>query len=99
MQNAEINRQRKSLQKNYILQYAERNLNTKSLGIVCELKPRKRLYRWVGFGLGEPGSGSMPGSDFVVGWVDNEGSVHAEDRHAAPTLGPAPLLDDCQRYV
>jgi len=54
---------------------------------------------WVGFGLGEPGSGSMPGSDFVVGWVDDQGSVHAEDRYAAPTLGPAPILDDCQSWT
>lgn len=53
---------------------------------------------YVGFGLGDPASGSMPGADIVVAWVDANGLGHVEDRYGAPLLGPAPLLDACQDW-
>lgn len=29
---------------------------------------------WVGFGLAESASGSMPGADILIGWIDTNGT-------------------------
>eukprot|EP01089_Gocevia_fonbrunei_P014176 TRINITY_DN381_c0_g1_i6.p1 TRINITY_DN381_c0_g1~~TRINITY_DN381_c0_g1_i6.p1 ORF type:complete len:220 (+),score=41.65 TRINITY_DN381_c0_g1_i6:82-741(+) len=51
---------------------------------------------WVGFGLGEPTSGSMPGADIVTGYVDNNGTIVIKDRHA--TIFGLPAEDTCQDW-
>lgn len=50
----------------------------------------------VGFGIGEPTSGSMPGSDIVTGYVQN-GVATIHDRHA--TAFATPAIDSCQDWV
>jgi len=41
---------------------------------------RVRTTGWVGFGLSP--NGQMPGSDVVIGWVDNNGGTQFQDRFA-----------------
>jgi len=50
---------------------------------------------WLGFGIAEPTSGSMPGSDMVIGWLADNGG-HVEDRYALAKTEP--LLDSCQNW-
>lgn len=50
---------------------------------------------WIGFGLGEPTSGSMPGADIVTVSVVN-GKGTATDRYALAKA--MPLEDDCQDW-
>ena len=50
----------------------------------------------VGFGLGEPTSGSMPGSDIVTAYVKSDGKVEIQDRFA---IGFAyPSEDTCNDW-
>jgi len=51
---------------------------------------------WVGFGLGESTSGSMPGADIVSGMVSN-GVAQIQDRHAVAK--EYPNIDDCQNWI
>ncbi|EDV25402.1 uncharacterized protein TRIADDRAFT_55461 [Trichoplax adhaerens] len=50
---------------------------------------------WVGFGI-SPYTGKMPGSDVVIGWVDNNGKAYLQDRYA--TGRTLPELDSSQDY-
>jgi hypothetical protein len=50
---------------------------------------------WLGFGIGEPTSGSMPGADMVIGWLADDGG-HVQDRFAVAKSEP--LLDSCQNW-
>ncbi len=52
---------------------------------------------WVGFGLGEPTSGSMPGADILVAWVDSNNQAHVSDRYALDFS--TPLEDGCQDWT
>jgi len=50
---------------------------------------------WIGFGLGEPTSGSMPGSDImVVSWANGHGEI--SDHYA--TEFSTPPVDDCSNW-
>ncbi|EDV25404.1 uncharacterized protein TRIADDRAFT_63840 [Trichoplax adhaerens] len=51
---------------------------------------------WVGFGF-SPYTGRMPGSDVVIGWVDNQGKIYLQDRFA--TGHTVPELDTQQDYT
>lgn len=51
---------------------------------------------WVGFGIAETTSGSMPGADIFTAWVDDDGVAHLEDRHAVRK--ELPLLDECSDW-
>eukprot|EP01113_Clastostelium_recurvatum_P036458 TRINITY_DN519_c0_g1_i1.p1 TRINITY_DN519_c0_g1~~TRINITY_DN519_c0_g1_i1.p1 ORF type:complete len:607 (+),score=152.87 TRINITY_DN519_c0_g1_i1:1805-3625(+) len=51
---------------------------------------------YIGFGIGDPTSGSMPGADVSLSYVIN-GVASVEDRY---TVGfTTPVLDDCQDWV
>lgn len=52
---------------------------------------------WIGFGLGEPDSGSMPGSDIVlISWESEAGQATLLDTYA---MGfNRPLTDQCQSW-
>jgi hypothetical protein len=53
---------------------------------------------WVAIGIAEPTSGSMPGADMLVGWVDDEsGEVVVQDRWAHGKATPS--LDDCPSWL
>jgi dopamine beta-monooxygenase len=44
---------------------------------------------WIGFGIGEPNSGSMPGSDVAIARVDSSsGDLTVEDRYALDFIEP-----------
>jgi hypothetical protein len=51
---------------------------------------------WVGFGIAEESSGSMPGADVFTAYVDNQGNVVLQDRHALAK--ETPIIDDCQDW-
>lgn len=51
---------------------------------------------WVGFGIAEPTSGSMAGSDIVTAYVEKDGTVVIDDMYA--TSKTAPLEDRCQDW-
>ncbi len=52
---------------------------------------------WVGFGLGEPTSGSMPGADILVGFVESSsGKTTISDRFSLDYVEPA--IDICQDW-
>lgn len=53
--------------------------------------------RWIGFGLSEPTSGSMPGSDVVTAWLDSNGNGQILDRYA--TAFATPQNDICQDWL
>ena len=48
---------------------------------------RVRTTGWVGFGLSP--NGQMPGSDIVIGWVDNNGGVQFQVRYYTFNFGLA----------
>ena len=50
---------------------------------------------WVGWGLSA--KGGMKGSDMVMGWVDNSGNNHFQDRHG--TGNREPVNDKRQDYT
>jgi hypothetical protein len=51
---------------------------------------------WVGFGIAETTSGSMPGADIFTAWVDGKGVAHIQDRHAL--IKDTPQLDECSDW-
>ncbi|EDV25403.1 uncharacterized protein TRIADDRAFT_55464 [Trichoplax adhaerens] len=51
---------------------------------------------WIGFGI-SPYTGRMPGSDTVIGWVDNQGKTYLQDRYATGHV--VPTLDTQQDYT
>ena len=55
------------------------------------LRIEAKTTGWVGFGLGEPTSGSMPGGDMLIGYVFGDGSARVEDRYAVAK--ETPVLD------
>eukprot|EP01130_Rhizamoeba_saxonica_P004490 TRINITY_DN1834_c0_g1_i1.p1 TRINITY_DN1834_c0_g1~~TRINITY_DN1834_c0_g1_i1.p1 ORF type:complete len:582 (-),score=121.98 TRINITY_DN1834_c0_g1_i1:24-1577(-) len=52
---------------------------------------------WVGFGLGEPTSGSMPGGDIVTGEFDENGKGFVTDRFTLDFVKPS--VDTCQDWI
>jgi hypothetical protein len=60
-----------------------------------ELELRVKTRGWIGFGLGEPTSGSMPGSDSVTVEKINSRAV-ITDRHTLDFVMPEP--DTCQDW-
>jgi hypothetical protein len=50
---------------------------------------------WVGFGIGEPTSGSMPGADILFASV-KEGKTTINDMYALAK--DTPMMDDCQNW-
>ncbi|KAJ9462717.1 Tyramine beta-hydroxylase [Diplonema papillatum] len=46
---------------------------------------------WIGFGIGEPTSGSMPGADVMIATFDDAGQLTIEDRHTVAFRKP--ILD------
>ena len=51
---------------------------------------------WVGFGIAEPTSGSMPGADIVVAYVQDEEAI-VTDYYA--TSKSTPFEDRCQQWT
>jgi len=53
---------------------------------------------WIGFGIGEETSGSMPGADILTGWYnDTTGACSIQDRYALAYA--MPVEDGCQNWV
>lgn len=51
---------------------------------------------WVGFGIAEESSGSMPGADIFSAWVDANGHPHIQDRYSVAKSLPS--IDECQDW-
>lgn len=62
-----------------------------------EVRLEVRTAGWVGFGIGEPGMGSMKGSDLVYAWVTPSGDVSVTDAFA--TANGFPTTDQWQDWV
>ncbi|XP_042889307.1 DBH-like monooxygenase protein 1 [Penaeus japonicus] len=58
--------------------------------IVFEIQVATRGY----VGLGFSPNGGMKNADITLGWVDDQGIVHAHDRHATGMM--IPIIDDSQ---
>eukprot|EP00794_Sanderia_malayensis_P012195 gene12195-13451_t len=68
------------------------NHKEKTINFAAEVK----TTGWVGFGISPGLTGSMKGSDIVMGYVDSNGKGHLSDYHATGKV--MPLLDSQQNY-
>eukprot|EP01130_Rhizamoeba_saxonica_P013720 TRINITY_DN5893_c0_g1_i1.p1 TRINITY_DN5893_c0_g1~~TRINITY_DN5893_c0_g1_i1.p1 ORF type:complete len:571 (-),score=143.43 TRINITY_DN5893_c0_g1_i1:1296-3008(-) len=64
---------------------------------VIKLALKAKTTGWVGFGIGEPTSGSMPGADVMIAQVFSDGQTTISDRYTLEK--EEPLIDDCQNWV
>jgi len=87
-----VYRNSRMLSESYTLYWNVDPVETETITIAMQVK----TTGWVGFGLGEPTSGSMPGADIIVGMV-RDGKAEITDRHAIDKI--MPIVDDCQDWV
>lgn len=65
-------------------------------GQMLRLALEVNTLNWVGFGIGEAGSGAMPGADFITAIPEN-GKISIQDRYA--TSFAMPTMDSCQDWT